>query len=930
MKDKLFLVDGSAYLFRAYHALPSLTNSLGQATGAVYGINNMIRNLLRDYQPEYIAVVFDSPKPNFRRQLYAEYKANRAATPSELVGQIEFAKRIIAAWGLPVLTIDGVEADDVIATLAVQAEQLAMTCIIFTSDKDLAQVVTDNIHLVDTMRHSIIDVAGVKAKFGVYPKQIVDYLSLVGDSADNVVGVKKVGSKTAARWLCEYGSLDMLLQQAHTIKGKVGENLRLSKDILSLNKQLLSVKTDLKLDYTPQQLRLNPIQNAELFKLYQELEFKNLPPEAQNCRGARPCVSKTQNAQNFMDAQDAQNTQNFIDAQDAQNKQNFMDAQDAQNAQNFMDAQDAQNTQNFMDAQDAQNTQNFMDAQDAQNCCRDARPCASTIIIEPVTEINDLIALVISSSENEILYISKNQLHKLQPILENANIAKIGHNLKFTSHLLANYGIKLAGIQHDIMLLSYVLDSAAKHDLPSLAHKHLAVQITNLPPEDKAEKAEYAAQNINIIRQLKNILWEQLSVDTHHRMSLLYQNMEIPLITVLVNMEKSGISLDIAKLRAYSAELSTHIQQLSQQAQSIAQTEFNLNSPKQLQQILFKNLNLPVIKKTAKGEPSTAVEVLEELAKQHELPQIILTYRSLSKLKSTYTDSLIAQVKPHTNRVHTSYQQAVTLTGRLSSINPNLQNIPIRTAEGRQIRQAFIAPPNYVLMSCDYSQIELRIMAHLSQDEKLLNAFAHNMDIHQATAAEVFALAPDQVSQEQRRRAKAVNFGLIYGMQAFGLAKQLGIEHQEAQIYIDTYFQRYPKVKLFMDNMRALAQEQGFVETICGRRLYLHDIKANNYQLKQYAQRSAINAPMQGSAADIIKLAMLAVHDWINAQQLDIRMLLQVHDELVFEVAENDLILAKKYIPQLMSKAVETHGRVSLTVPLVVSTGVGKNWDAAH
>ena len=766
---RIILIDGTNYLYRAFYALKV-------PNGAVYGMTNMLKSLIKDYKPVYAAIVFDAKGSNFRHSLFPEYKANRTKTPDELSAQIPYVHEMVQTLGFPLLMEDGVEADDVIGTLAVQAQAAGMEVLIFTGDKDFAQLVNSQVTIVDTMKKTNFDVSAVIEKFGVAPELIVDYLSLVGDKVDNIHGVNKVGPKTAVLWLNAYGSLDGVIENASKIKGKVGEYLREALPQLSLNRQLVTIKCDVVLS--------NSIE---------DLAFAS-------------------NA-----------TKNTTLKPDELNKADIF-------AFNIED---------------------------------------------------DGISLALNGENTAS--VSLDVLPSLKNILEDPNKLKIGYNFKQQAHVLASYGIELQGIAFDTMLESYVLDSTVKTEKP------------------------------NNIWQKHQELWAKLKGNSLK----IYQEIEQPLISVLTRMEAYGVKINAKLLYDYSEELANRLQILETQAYSLAGTEFNLNSPKQLQTILFDQLNLPVLKKTPKKQPSTAVEVLEELAIDYPLPKLILEYRSLSKLKSTYTDSLAQQINPKTQRVHTSYQQAVTATGRLSSIQPNLQNIPIRTAQGRKIRQAFIAPSGYSLLAADYSQIELRIMAHLSEDEKLLAAFINNEDIHKATAAEVFEVAIDEVSFEQRRSAKAVNFGLIYGMQAFGLAKQLGISRGEAQTYIDKYFARYPGVKNYMEQIRDIAKQQGYVQTIFGRRLYIAEITSRNPQRRQYAERTAINAPMQGSAADIIKMAMVKM-------DTDMKMIMQVHDELVFEVVKDGVEDAKTRIIETMTTVAE------LKVPLVVEVGVGDNWDEAH
>ncbi|WP_353571598.1 DNA polymerase I [Candidatus Albibeggiatoa sp. nov. BB20] len=894
--NTLFLVDGSSYLFRAYHALPPLANADGLPTGAVFGMTSMLRNLIRDYQPQYVAIVFDTKAKTFRDEIYPEYKATRPSAPDDLVQQIDYAFQVIEAMGFPIIKKDGVEADDVLGTLAQQAEKLGMDTIVFTGDKDLAQIVTDKIHLIDTMKKTRLDVQGVKDKFGVAPRQIVDYLTLVGDNADNVKGVDKVGPKTAVKWINQYGSLDQIIQQAHIIKGKVGENLRDALHYLPLTRQVVTLKMDVELEQTPQQLQMCQADTEQLIQLFTELNFKR--EWLQELQSVELDISEPEQLVEIETNYQTVLTQDELDSWLQRLQQAACFAFDVET--------------------------NSLDYLTAELIGLSFSLQSGEAAYVPVA--HDYLGAPVQLSRNMVL-------QSLKPLLENPNFKKIGQNLKFDAHILANYDIALNGIAHDTMLESYVLNSTEKHNMDSLAKQHLSINTTSF--EDIAGKgkkqltfnqisleqaAPYAAEDADITWQLHETLYPQLQDD----LLKVYHEIEMLLLPILMRIERNGVKLDSDKLHLHSLELASELQTLEQQAHDLAKTVFNLNSPKQLQKILFEDLKLPVQKKTAKGDPSTSVEVLEVLAKEYELPKIVLAYRSMSKLKSTYTDALPQQINPNTGRVHTSYNQVVTATGRLSSSSPNLQNIPIRTAEGRRIRQAFIPQQGYQLIAADYSQIELRIMAHLSQDEKLLDAFANGEDIHKATASQVFNTPLAEVTKEQRRNAKAVNFGLIYGMQAYGLAQQLDIERGEAQSYIDAYFEQYPKVKMYMETTRDLAKQQGFVETVFGRRLYIPDINSRNYQRKQYAERSAINAPMQGTAADIIKLAMIDVQNWIDVQQLDIRMLMQVHDELVFEVADHLVEQAQVDIPQKMTQV------ANLDVPLLVEAGVGMNWDEAH
>lgn len=908
-KTSLILIDGSSYLYRAFHALPTFTNSKGIPTGAIYGITNMLKNLLHEYQPVYAAVVFDARGKTFRDELYPEYKANRQAMPEELVAQIPLAHEMVQALGFPLLMETGVEADDVIGTLAQQAQTAGLTTLIFTGDKDFAQLVNESITLVDTMKNTQLDVQGVIDKFGVLPTQMIDYLSLIGDSVDNVPGVPKVGPKTAVKWLQTYHSLAQVVENAGQIKGKVGENLRDALSYLPLSQQLVTIKCDVPLSYTPLQLTLKPQNLPKLRELYLQLEFKKYLLELPAWTETEPQASL------FTDDNQSENNQTN------QNREHYQTIFSLALLKQWLSRLEEAKIFAF----DTETTSlNYLTA--------------------------ELVGVSFALTSGEAAYVPmahdylgvREQLSRtavlttLKPLLENPSLLKIGHNIKYDAHVLANYGIELQGIAFDTLLESYVLNSTTvSQDLDSLALKYLNIQTTSF--HDLAgtgkkqltfnqitieEAAPYAAEDADITWQLHQRLWPQIQVNESFK--TIFQTVEMPLIPILMRMERHGVLIDAAQLQQQSQEIEQQLKQLAQLAYDMAGEEFNLNSPKQLQTILFGKLALPILKKTPKKEPSTAVEVLEELALQYPLPKIILDYRSLSKLKSTYTDTLPRQINPQTGRIHTSYHQATTATGRLSSSQPNLQNIPIRSEQGRRIRQAFIAPKGYQILAADYSQIELRIMAHLSGDHSLLTAFQTGQDIHRHTAADIFALPFEQITHEQRRKAKAINFGLIYGMQAFGLAQQLGIERHEAQHYIDIYFARYPQVKNFMTKIREQAKIQGYVETLFGRRLYIPEIRSRNHQRRQYAERSAINAPMQGTAADLIKLAMIQVDHWIQNSGLDVKMLMQVHDELVFQVATDNLADAKSAVIEAMTSVAE------LKVPLLVEVGVGNNWDEAH
>ena len=898
--DKPFIVvDGTSYLYRAFHAMPSsLTNAEGQPTGAIYGVINMLRKLLAEYSPQKIAVIFDAKGKTFRDDLYPQYKANRPPMPDDLRGQIEPLYAIVEAIGLPMLIIDGVEADDVIGTLANQATSSGINTLISTGDKDMAQLVNQHVSLINTMTDTHMDIQGVNDKFGVTPEQIIDYLALIGDTVDNVPGVPKVGPKTASKWLAQYNTLDNIIEHADEFKGKVGENLRASLEQLPLSKQLVTIKCDVDLPLKIDEMTIaNPDQD-KLQALYTQYGFKTWLAEV--------LAGTTIQDQTPQTANTAGDYQTVLSDDDFKALLKQLDA-----AEIF--------------------------AFDTETTSLDYAQAEIVGLSFAMTKGEAVYIPVMHDYPDAPVQLSRDYvLDALKPILEDPQKIKIGQNIKYDMSVLFNHGITLRGTAFDTMLESYVLDStASRHDMDTLAWKHLGHK--NIKFEEVAGKGKqqvtfnkvsieqatpYAAEDADICLQLHEHFWPKLKLEK--QLSKVFSEIEIPLINVLSKIECYGVLIDAAMLELQSQELATRLQELEQQSYEVAETEFNLASPKQLQDILFNKQKLPIIKKTPKGQPSTAEDVLQELAFDYPLPKLILEYRGLSKLKSTYTDKLPEQINQRTGRVHTSYHQAVASTGRLSSSDPNLQNIPIRTAEGRRIRQAFIAPQACKILAADYSQIELRILAHLSEDPGLLNAFAHGEDVHRATAAEVFGVTTDEVSTEQRRSAKAINFGLVYGMSAFGLAKQLGTDRKTAQNYVDRYFERYPGVKTFMDATRENAHEIGYVETVFGRRLYLPEINASNHQRRQYAERTAINAPMQGTAADIIKLAMLACDHWIEQSMLDIKMVMQVHDELVFEVAENDVEVALESIPDLMTNVAE------LKVPLIVDTGTGKNWDEAH
>lgn len=930
MDNKTFvLVDGSYYMFRAYHGMPELANATGEPTGAIFGVINMLRKLFNEYQPDYLAVIFDAKGKTFRNDLYTDYKAHRPPMPDDLACQIAPIHDIIRALGVPLLIIDDVEADDVIGTLATQASKQGLKTYISSGDKDLAQLVDDHVRLVNTMNNTVLDIEGVVEKYGVPPSSIIDYLALMGDSVDNVPGIPKVGPKTAVKWLAQYQSLEEIVHHADEIKGKVGESLRAHLEQLYLSKELVTLKLDVDLEFKPHELLQSDPDKDALRKAYSHWQFRhwlseldssenNNDKQAQTRIRKEPSPTSSKREENLATPAIAHKPMLNITSTDKQEYETIFTVE-------ALDRWIGKLEQSDLFSFDTETTSlNYMEAQ--------------------------LVGLSFSTEPGEAAYVPVAHdyegapeqlsrelvLEKLRPLLEDVNKAKLGQNLKYDKNILANYGIDLKGLQHDSMLQSYVLDStASRHDMDSLALKYLQRITTHY--EDVAGKgskqipfnqvsieqaAPYAAEDADITLQLHQNFWPELQ--RNKKLQHVYETIEIPLISVLSHVERNGVMVDAEMLTQQSHELASRMSEIEQAAHDLAKQTFNISSPKQIQKILYDDMQLPVLAKTPKGQPSTAESVLQELARDYDLPRLILDYRSLNKLKTTYTDKLPGQISSVTGRVHTSYHQAVTATGRLSSADPNLQNIPIRTEEGRRIRQAFISPPNCMLLAADYSQIELRIMAHLSKDKGLLEAFSNNEDIHRKTAAEVFAIKPDEVSNEQRRAAKAINFGLIYGMSPFGLAKQLGIRRNEAKEYVDRYFAHYPDVKNYMENTREQAREQGYVETVFGRRLYLPEINARNAARRQYAERTAINAPMQGTAADIIKRAMINIEAWLNKEHPDVKLIMQVHDELVFEVPEEKVEALEPEIRNIMTHSVE------LSVPLLVDIGIGNNWDAAH
>ncbi len=897
------LVDGSSYLFRAYHALPPLMTSKNQPTGAIKGVISMLRRLEQDFPGSKMVVVFDAKGKTFRHEMYGEYKANRPPMPDDLACQIAPIHEIVEAMGLPLLIVSGVEADDVIGTLAHEATSKGIEVVVSTGDKDMAQLVSDHVTLINTMTETRMDRDGVVEKFGVTPEQIIDYLALVGDKVDNIPGVNKCGPKTAVKWLQSYQNIDKLMAHADEIKGKIGEYLRDATETLPLSRELATIKTDVDLEFGLEDLKLREQNDDELRELFQEYEFRTWVAELES-------------------------------GSDSASKAEAPKAQKPAVEKRYSIITDQGELDTWLERLRKSDLFAF-DTETTSLRYSEAEVVGVSFAVEPGEAAYLPLGHDYMGAPDQL--DRDTVLAQLKPLLEDPNQAKVGQNLKYDKNVLANHGITLEGIAEDTMLESYVLNSvSSRHDMDTLARQYLdestttfesiagkgAKQLTfNQIELDKA--GPYAAEDADITLRLHQVLTPQL--EKTGKLASVYRDIDLPLVPVLSRMEQRGTLINASTLRKHSQELAERMAELEQEAHEVAGETFNLGSPKQLQAIFYEKMGLPVIKKTPKGAPSTAEPVLQELAHEHELPRLILEHRSLSKLKSTYTDTLPELISHRTGRVHTSYHQAVTATGRLSSSEPNLQNIPIRSEQGRRIRQAFVAPEGYKLLAADYSQIELRIMAHLSGDKGLLTAFEKGEDIHKATAAEVFGVALDEVSGDQRRSAKAINFGLIYGMSAFGLARQLDVERKVAQAYIDKYFERYPGVLSYMDNIRKQAHDDGFVETLYGRRLYLPEINARNKQLQQAAERTAINAPMQGTAADIIKRAMIEVESWLLRDHADdARMTMQVHDELILEVKEPALDAVREGLVQRMSAA------ASLDVPLLVEAGVGDNWDEAH
>ena len=919
---KLILVDGSGYLYRAFHALPPLTNSRGEPTGAVLGVLNMLNKMIKEEAPDRIAVVFDAPGRTFRDDLFDQYKAHRTPMPDDLRAQVQPLYDVVAAMGVPLLRVPGVEADDVIGTLAKQGADAGFKVLISTGDKDMAQLVGPNVELLNTMSNTRLDRIGVKAKFDVFPEQIVDYLALVGDTSDNIPGVTSVGQKTAAKWLNQYQTLDGLIAHAADIGGKVGENLRNELPILELSRKLATIDTTLALDVTAEQLSAGAPDLPRLRELYTRMELRAL------LKSLGPDTEAAAEAAAEIDVIVAETTDTggnriatALAVVSTPAPRNYHKVMSEEELDIWLQKLGAAPLVSFDTETDS------LDYMRAQIVGVSFAVAAGEAAYVPLG--HDYAGAPHQLDRNKVLAA-------LKPMLEDMTKAKLGHHLKYDAHVLANYGIALNGQRFDSMLESYVLNSVAtRHDMDASAIRYLGVKTIHFEEltgkgakkitfnqVDVDRAAEYSAEDADITLQLHQAIWPQ--IEAVPALKFVYENIEQPLVPVLFRMERTGVLVDRALLKAQSTELATRMLELQTQAHKEAGGVFNVDSPKQLQEILFGKLGIPVMRKTPTGQPSTAEDVLEELAETYPLPRLILEYRGMAKLKSTYTDNLPLQINPATGRIHTSYHQAVAATGRLSSQDPNLQNIPIRTQEGRRIRQAFIAPPGHSLVAADYSQIELRIMAHLSGDAALLRAFADDRDVHQATASEVFSTPLDQVSADQRRSAKAINFGLMYGMSAFGLARQLGIARGDAQKYMDLYFERYPGVRRYMEETRRKARETGYVETVFGRRLYLPEIQSRNAALRQYAERSAINAPMQGTAADIIKRAMIEVDSWLQSSRVPARLIMQVHDELVLEVADEAIETIVGQTRTHMIRAAE------LSIPLKVDVGVGSNWDEAH
>ncbi len=915
----IILVDGSSYLYRAFHIpnLQRLTNPAGQPSGAIYGVMNMLRSLLREYRPGSLVVVFDAKGKTFRDDLYSEYKANRPSMPDDMRGQIEPLHAIIKGLGLPILIEPGVEADDVIGTLAAEATKKGLATIISTGDKDMAQLVNSHVTLINTMTNTSMDEAGVMEKFGVRPDQIIDYLALVGDASDNIPGVPSCGPKTAAKWLAAYDTLDGVIAEADSVKGKIGEKLRASLDFLPLSKTLTTIKTDVPMDLSVDQLKIGEHNPKALAELYEAQGFRTWSQEIASGLGSAADIGNPGKASSDEAAQESA----AVPASSVGSSANY----------------ETILTRSQLDKWISKLEKAEVFAFDTETTSLDYMQAEVVGVSFAVAEGEAAYVPLAHDYEGAPEQLDRDEvLVLLQPVLARKPCNLVGQHIKYDINVLKNHGIELSNVAHDTMLQSYVLDATAtRHDMDSLAKKYLGVATIKF--EDVAGKgkkqltfnqievetaATYAAEDADITLRLHKVLWEKLQA--FPKLVTVYQELELPLLKVLSRIERKGVCIDVDMLNKQGKKISATLEAVVVAAYEDAGKAFNLGSPKQIQEIFFEEKQFPIIRKTPKGQPSTAEDVLEQLAHDYELPRLILKHRSLSKLLSTYIDKLPLQVNPDSHRVHTSYHQAVASTGRLSSTDPNLQNIPIRTEEGRRIREAFVPESGMRLLAADYSQIELRIMAHLSEDKGLNEAFAQGLDVHRATAGEVFGVPIDQVEDSQRRAAKAINFGLIYGMSAFGLAKQLDIPRGEAQDYINLYFERYPGVREYMDTTREKAKEDGYVETAFGRRLYLSDINARNAQQRNYAERVAINAPMQGTAADIIKRAMLTVDDWLSTEKVPAKVIMQVHDELVLEVEAGELEAVGDQVRRLMVEA------ASLSVPLEVDIGIGNSWEEAH
>jgi len=940
----LLLVDGSSYLYRAFHAMPDLRNHLNEPTGAIQGVLNMLRRLHKDYPADYSACIFDAKGKTFRDDIYPEYKANRASMPDDLRSQVGPLLEAIRAMGWPLIIEEGVEADDVIGALAKQAEREGMRVIISTGDKDISQLVNEHVTIVNTMPNAFrrgdekLDVAGVEEKFGVPPSLIVDYLILIGDTSDNVPGVEKVGPKTAVKWLKQYGSLDNIIANADEISGVVGENLRKALPWLPTARELITIRCDVGIQERLNDLAPQLPDKAKLAELFDHFDFKSWKRELENMPDGRSDAGTDVKPTGTQPATPpAAGTIDMFAANETTANQTAANNTTAS-------AYVANNSRQYETILNHEQLDNWLNKiANASLVCFDTE----TTSLDPMQA--KIVGMSFSTQPGTAAYLPLKHdyfdapeqldfaqtLAKVKPLLENPAIKKVGQNLKYDQHVLANHGIALNGIAHDTLLQSYVFESHKTHGMDALSERHLGIKtITFEEVAGKGAKqvsfnqvtvevaAEYAAEDADITLQLHEAMYPQIAADA--KLDYIYSQIEMPVSDILFTIERNGVLIDANMLNLQSNEIGMKLVALENQAYELAGQPFNLGSPKQLQEILFGKLGIKPLKKTPSGAPSTDEDVLQELALDHPLPKVLLEYRGLAKLKSTYTDKLPRMINPSTGRVHTSYNQAVAITGRLASSDPNLQNIPVRSQEGRRIREAFIAPQGSVIVSADYSQIELRIMAHLSQDKGMLDAFANNEDIHRATAAEIFGVEREIVDNEQRRYAKVINFGLIYGMSAFGLAQNLNIERGAAQSYIERYFARYPGVREYMQNTREIAKQQGYVETYFGRRLWVPEINSPNGMRRAGAERAAINAPMQGTAADLIKLAMIAVHKWLIDEKLQTKLIMQVHDELVLEVPETELELVKQKLPELMQHVAK------LDVPLLAEVGVGSNWESAH